>query len=202
MRNDEAIVDLAGLTLDGVALSDALLIGDLSEARFRAVLIARQASGSALSDVRAAAVEVIRLFGPPRGLPMAGYALAVLELSGTLARTLRVLRLAGPSSRPGLGGHERGGALNSPSCTNVKAAWTHREIALGIVKSCPSSGRCLALHILFGSDGRCQMKLAGADEAPPLCSPDPIEHRPPVRAEHMTMVNVCLHARGAMHDSV
>lgn len=91
MSHDGAVLDLAGLTIDGVALSDALLSGDLSEARFRATLIARHASGPALRDVRAAAVEVVRLLGEPGNPPTAGYALAILELSGALDRTLRLL---------------------------------------------------------------------------------------------------------------
>jgi hypothetical protein len=92
MPEEKAILDVAGLTMDGVALSDALLAGDLPEARFRAHLIARHASGPRLGDVQAAAVDVLRLLGKPGNLPMPGYPLAVLELSGSLDRALTLMR--------------------------------------------------------------------------------------------------------------
>nr|WP_063572197.1 hypothetical protein [Luteibacter rhizovicinus] len=92
MPDEQAILDVAGLTMDGVALSDALLAGDLSEARFRAHLIACHVSTPSLSGVQAAAVDVLRLLGKSGTLPVAGYALAVLELSGSLDRALTLMR--------------------------------------------------------------------------------------------------------------
>lgn len=86
--NEQAILDVAGLTADGVALSEALLGGDLTEAPFRAHLIARRASGPHLCDVQEAAVDVVQLLGGPGKPPNDGYALAALELSGALDQAM------------------------------------------------------------------------------------------------------------------
>jgi hypothetical protein len=65
MSDGEAVPNVAALVVDGVALSESLLAGDLSEARFRAHIIASHAVGSHLRDVHSTAAEVVRLLGEP-----------------------------------------------------------------------------------------------------------------------------------------
>jgi hypothetical protein len=102
MPNEQAILEVAGLTADGVALSEALLGGDLTEARFRAHLIARRASAPHLCDVQEAAMHVVRLLGAPDKQPNKGYALAVMELSGALDQALAATAMrSGECSRQG-----------------------------------------------------------------------------------------------------
>jgi hypothetical protein len=82
------IVDVAGLVIDAAALSEALLAGDLSEARFRAALVASCSEQCGLDGVQVAAFEVVRLLGAPGQPPLPGYAQAVLALSDELGQAL------------------------------------------------------------------------------------------------------------------
>lgn len=93
MSDGEAVPNVAALVVDGVALSESLLAGDLSEARFRAHIIARHAVGSHLRDVHSTAAEVVRLLGEPGNPPKPGYALGVLAFSEALDRALTYLRV-------------------------------------------------------------------------------------------------------------
>ncbi|HEY4293064.1 hypothetical protein [Luteibacter sp.] len=60
MPNEQAILEVAGLLVDGVAVSEALLTGDLVEARFRARLVADGASLHGMPRVEAKAFNVVR----------------------------------------------------------------------------------------------------------------------------------------------
>lgn len=92
MRDDDLILDTAELLVDAVALSQALLDGDLSEARFRARLIATKAPAIGFDEVHVAAVRVIDRLGTPGGQPLPGYAAAVMELSGKVEQAAAFLR--------------------------------------------------------------------------------------------------------------
>ncbi|MGY3231145.1 hypothetical protein ACVWWJ_002629 [Luteibacter sp. HA06] len=61
MPDEEAILEVAALIVDGVSVSEALLAGDILEARFRAQMVAAHALGHCMNGVQAAAVKVIRL---------------------------------------------------------------------------------------------------------------------------------------------
>lgn len=92
MSREEDILEVAGLLVDGVAVSEALLADDLTEARFRARLVAGHASRHSMTEVEAAAVEVVRLLGDETHPPLPGYAQAVLDISGELDKALANLR--------------------------------------------------------------------------------------------------------------
>jgi hypothetical protein len=92
MPNEQAILEVAGLIVDGVAVSEALLAGDMEEARFRTRLVVGHARLHGMTEVQAAAVELVRLLGKTGNQPTAGYASAVVELSEALDRALTVLR--------------------------------------------------------------------------------------------------------------
>jgi hypothetical protein len=92
MPNEQAILEVAGLLVDGVAVSEALLVGDLVEARFRARLVADGASLHGMPRVEAKAFNVVRLLGDVNQRPLPGYAEAIVELSEELDRTIALLR--------------------------------------------------------------------------------------------------------------
>lgn len=92
MPNEEAILEVAGLLVDGVAVSEALLAGDVVEARFRARLVADYAATYGMTHVHVAAAEVVRLLGNADHPPVADYARAVLDLSRELDQALVLLR--------------------------------------------------------------------------------------------------------------
>ncbi|SFW28267.1 hypothetical protein [Luteibacter sp. UNCMF366Tsu5.1] len=92
MIEDDAVLDAADLLLDAVALSEALLDGDLSEARFRARPLATKASAAGYAEVHAAAVQVVDLLGLPGHRPQAGYAAAVVTSSATVEQAAAFLR--------------------------------------------------------------------------------------------------------------
>ena len=92
MSSEADILQVAGLIVDGVAVSEALLAGDFTEARFRARLVAAHAGTHGMAGVQAAAVEVVRLLGEGAHPPLPGYAQAVLDLSDELDQALTFLR--------------------------------------------------------------------------------------------------------------
>jgi len=92
MQDEQAILEIAGLIVDGVAVSEALLAGDLEEARFRAHMVADHASLHGLPRVEAKAFEVVRLLGEANHPPQSGYAEAVMDLSEELDRVIALLR--------------------------------------------------------------------------------------------------------------
>lgn len=92
MSEDDAVLDAAELLVDGVALSEALLAGDQSEARFRARLIAAKAPLAGYQEVHVAAVQVLDLLGLPGHRPQAGYAQAIVTLSVAIEQAACFLR--------------------------------------------------------------------------------------------------------------
>jgi hypothetical protein len=92
MIDDDAVLDAAELLIDAVALSEALLDGDLSEARFRARLLATKAPAAGYEQVHVAAAHVVDLLGLPGDRPKAGYARAVMTLSATVEQAAGFLR--------------------------------------------------------------------------------------------------------------
>jgi hypothetical protein len=90
--NQQAILDVAGLIVDGVAVSEASLAGDIVEARFWARLVADHARIQSLPRVEAKAFELARLLRKSHDSPLSGYARAVLDLSEELDRALFLLR--------------------------------------------------------------------------------------------------------------
>jgi hypothetical protein len=92
MPDEEAILEVAALIVDGVAVSEALLAGDIVEARFRAQMVANYANAHGMHAVQTAAVKVVRLLGDGSHPPLPGYAQAVLDLSEALDRALARLR--------------------------------------------------------------------------------------------------------------
>lgn len=92
MPEDDAVLDAAELLVDAAALSEALLEGDLSEARFRARLIATRAPAAGYQEVHVAAVQVVDLLGLPGQRRQAGYAEAVMTLSVAIEQAACFLR--------------------------------------------------------------------------------------------------------------
>jgi hypothetical protein len=91
MPNEGAILEVAGLVADGVAVSEALLAGDLVEARFRSRLFTDHASIHGIPRVDAKAFEVAPLLGEANHPPLPRYAEAALKLSEELDRVLALL---------------------------------------------------------------------------------------------------------------
>jgi hypothetical protein len=84
----KAILDVAGLIRDGVAISGALIAGEWEEARFLSRMVAADAATLGLMDAYTAAVTVSEHLGAS-GRPLsATYAQAFLDLSEALARAL------------------------------------------------------------------------------------------------------------------
>lgn len=92
MPNEQAILEVAGLLVDGVAVSEALLAGDLVEARFRARLVADHASIHGMLRVEAKAFEVACLLGEGNRPPLPGYAEAIFDLWDELDRVIALVR--------------------------------------------------------------------------------------------------------------
>ncbi|MEX1826839.1 hypothetical protein [Luteibacter sp. CQ10] len=96
MASDDIILDTAELLVDAVALSQALLDGDVPEGRFRARLIAAKASAMGFDEVRAAADQVIDLLGLPGDRPRPGHAVAVTALSEKIESAAEFMRNTSP----------------------------------------------------------------------------------------------------------
>jgi hypothetical protein len=92
MTDEQAILEIAGLIVDGVAVSEALIAGDLQEARFRAHMVADHASIHGLPRVEAIAFEVVRLLGEGNRPPLPGYAEAIDDLSEELDRVITLMQ--------------------------------------------------------------------------------------------------------------
>jgi len=91
MPNEQAVLDVAGLLSDSRALSEAVLAGDLQEARFRARLAAGRAGVQVMKKVEVTASELVRLLGHAGQPPLPGYAQAVLDLSAELDEAMTAL---------------------------------------------------------------------------------------------------------------
>jgi hypothetical protein len=80
-EGEDSILQHAGIILDAVALSQAVLDGDLAEARFRASLVASHAREARLDAVEKAAVNVMGILTPAKGLAAVGVGPAIERLS-------------------------------------------------------------------------------------------------------------------------
>lgn len=80
-EGEDSVLQHAGIILDAVALSQAVLDGDLAEARFRASLVASHANEAGLAIVEKAAVDVMVILSPAKGLSAVGIGPAIERLS-------------------------------------------------------------------------------------------------------------------------
>src|SRR4051812_22938461 len=80
----ETVLNRTRLALDATAIGEALLDGDMEEARFRAHLLRVQASGLGLDAVANAALRVITFLPPNERLPASGIGQAMVSLCNTL----------------------------------------------------------------------------------------------------------------------
>jgi hypothetical protein len=83
--DDNAILTRAQLALDATAIGQAMLDGDMEEARFRAHFLRSQASDLGLDEVANAALRVITFLPPEERLPQRGIGVALLHLCDTLS---------------------------------------------------------------------------------------------------------------------
>lgn len=84
MPNDDAVLTIAHLVRDSVAMNDAALVGDFDEARFRAQLIVGKADAIGLSQVVLAAARVVERLGPTGSEPKPGYGEGMLAIANAL----------------------------------------------------------------------------------------------------------------------
>jgi 4-phytase / acid phosphatase len=84
MTDEDAILRLAQLNSEAMAMNDAALADDLDEARFRAHRIFGSALALGLSDIADVAAEVERLLGGVGTTPLPGYGHAMLRLAKIL----------------------------------------------------------------------------------------------------------------------
>lgn len=80
----EIVLTRAHLALEASAVGNAILDGDMDEARFRAHLVRKQAQDLSLDDVAHAALLVIVLLPPEARLPSRGIGRAMLRLCNLL----------------------------------------------------------------------------------------------------------------------
>lgn len=92
MQDEQAILEAAELLIEAVALSEALLEGDLTEARFRAGQLAEKPSVMSNPGLNASASRVVSLLGAPGSEPLPGYADAVVDLTDRLEQAAAFLR--------------------------------------------------------------------------------------------------------------
>lgn len=92
MQDEQAVLEAAELLIEAVALSEALLDGDITEARFRAGQLVEKPAVATNPDLRASAGRVVSLLGPPGIHPLPGYADAVVDLTDRLEQAAAFLR--------------------------------------------------------------------------------------------------------------
>lgn len=80
----ETVLSRHRLALDATAIGQAMIEGDMEEARFRAYLLRSQASELGLEDVEKAALMVVVMLPPDERLPKRGIGRAMLRLCDTL----------------------------------------------------------------------------------------------------------------------
>ena len=80
-RNDTAIYALTEVILEAVALGQAMLDGDITEARFRATSIVSHTESRRQEGIRDAAIEVLEYLGASGMSPKVGYGSAIDRLS-------------------------------------------------------------------------------------------------------------------------
>lgn len=84
MPNENAVLMIAHISRDSVAMNEAALAGDFDEARFRAQLIRRKAESARLDHVMRAAARVSDRLGPIGSVPRSGYGGAMLAVATAL----------------------------------------------------------------------------------------------------------------------
>ncbi|MGY3228936.1 hypothetical protein ACVWWJ_000420 [Luteibacter sp. HA06] len=77
---EKAVLGVAALNLESIALGEAALLGDLNEARFRASLLATQATELGFDVIGVAAADVCVALGPVDSEPAPGYGAAMFRL--------------------------------------------------------------------------------------------------------------------------
>lgn len=81
---EEAILATADIAREGEALSQAALLCDFDEARFRASLILEKATDARLDRVTAAAAHALERLGPVGGIPHSNYGHALMQLAAAV----------------------------------------------------------------------------------------------------------------------
>ncbi|HEY4090418.1 MAG TPA: hypothetical protein VGN46_02800 [Luteibacter sp.] len=89
MPDHDTHSSLATLLEEGQALRDALLVGDLTEVRFRALILAAHAILLDLPTVNEASGALVRTLGVEGVTPEPGYAEAVFALSDAIDEECR-----------------------------------------------------------------------------------------------------------------
>ena len=92
MVDTTEVLEAATLIVEAVALNEALLEGDLTEARFRAGFISSRSPAAGYERVQHAATHLVQVLGEPGERPQPGYGAAVLELSRALEGAASFLR--------------------------------------------------------------------------------------------------------------
>jgi hypothetical protein len=83
---DEAIIlTRAHLALDAAAIGQAMLEGDIEEARFRAHFLRTHAADLGLDDIANAALRVLTFLPAGERMPQRGIGVALLHLCDTLS---------------------------------------------------------------------------------------------------------------------
>jgi hypothetical protein len=80
----DTVLSRSRLALDASAIGQAMIEGDMEEARFRAYLLRSQASELGLEEVEKAALMVVVMLPPDERLPKRGIGRAMLRLCDTL----------------------------------------------------------------------------------------------------------------------
>lgn len=86
--DERRILALVELSLEGVAMNEAALAGDLDESRFRAALIAAKADERGLTAVATAARDVESLLGMPGAKPAGAYGESMVRLATVISQDL------------------------------------------------------------------------------------------------------------------
>jgi hypothetical protein len=81
---EQVVFDFATVTAEAVAISDAVLAGDLNEVRFRANLLVVAADIAGLSKVAAAAADLVLTLGPAGTQPQSGYGANLIRVADEL----------------------------------------------------------------------------------------------------------------------
>jgi hypothetical protein len=80
-RDVDAILTHAAVVQEAAATGDALLTGDIDEARFRIHLLVAKADIAGLEAVSRAAALLLAVLGPPGTSPGVGYGAGLLRLA-------------------------------------------------------------------------------------------------------------------------
>lgn len=84
--DESRILTLAELSLEGAAMNEAALAGDLDESRFRAALLAAKAEECGLTAIARAARDVECLLGMPGTMPAGACGESMLRLATVISQ--------------------------------------------------------------------------------------------------------------------